>query len=131
MKKRSLLVSLIICLVLMSVPVLVHAAESGAEEEVTSDAAAMAEEDADADKTLTEEDAEAVVDKTLMKEDEEAENGKPLTEYWSEDSQAAESLRAYVSKVTDENDAENFIPVKDRIAVFDMDGTLTCETFFT
>ena len=68
MKKRSLLVSLIICLVLMSVPVLVHAAESG---------------------------AEAVVDKTLMKEDEEAENGKPLTEYWSEDSPAAESLRAY------------------------------------
>ena len=131
MKKRSLLVSLIICLVLMSVPVLVHAAESGAEEEVTSDAAAMAEEDAEADKTLTEEDAEAVVDKTLMKEDEEAENGKPLTEYWSEDSPVAESLRAYVSKVTDENDAENFIPVKDRIAVFDMDGTLTCETFFT
>ena len=104
MKKRSLLVSLIICLVLMSVPVLVHAAESG---------------------------AEAVVDKTLIKEAAEEENGKPLTEYWSEDSPAAESLRAYVSKVTDENDAENFIPVKDRIAVFDMDGTLNCETFFT
>jgi phosphoserine phosphatase len=88
----------------MSVPVLVHAAESG---------------------------AEAVVDRTLIKEAAEEENGKPLTEYWSEDSPAAESLRAYVSKVTDENDAENFIPVKDRIAVFDMDGTLTCETFFT
>ena len=25
-------------------------------------------------------------------------------------------------------DPENFIPEKDRIAVFDMDGTLTCET---
>ncbi len=54
-----------------------------------------------------------------------------LTENWSEDSKVAESLRNYVEKVTDETDSENFIPVKDRIAVFDMDGTLTCETFFT
>lgn len=55
----------------------------------------------------------------------------PLSEYWAADSQAAESLRNYVSKVTDEKDKENFIPVEDRIAVFDMDGTLTCETFYT
>ena len=33
--------------------------------------------------------------------------------------------------VTDPDDKENFIPVKDRIAVFDMDGTLTCETYYT
>ncbi len=56
---------------------------------------------------------------------------KGLSEYWSADSQAAESLRNYVSKVTNKNDAENFIPVEDRIAVFDMDGTLTCETYYT
>lgn len=43
----------------------------------------------------------------------------------------AEELRDYVAKVTNAKDKENFIPVKDRIAVFDMDGTLTCETFFT
>ncbi len=54
-----------------------------------------------------------------------------LTENWSEDSPVAQSLRDYVTKVTDEKDTENFIPVKDRIAVFDMDGTLICETFFT
>ena len=54
-----------------------------------------------------------------------------LSEYWTEDSQAAESLRAYVEKVTNPDDKENFIPVKDRIAVFDMDGTLTCETYYT
>ncbi len=54
-----------------------------------------------------------------------------LTEYWTEDSAVAESLRAYVKKVTDPSDRENFIPVKDRIAVFDMDGTLTCETYYT
>ena len=55
----------------------------------------------------------------------------PLTEYWTPDSAAAEHLRNYVAKITNAGDPENFIPEKDRIAVFDMDGTLTCETFFT
>ena len=55
----------------------------------------------------------------------------PLTEYWTPDSAAAEHLRSYVAKITNAGDPENFIPEKDRIAVFDMDGTLTCETFFT
>jgi len=55
----------------------------------------------------------------------------PLTSYWSEDSAAAKSLREYVTKVTDPAQKENFIPEKDRIAVFDMDGTLACETFYT
>ena len=54
-----------------------------------------------------------------------------LTEYWSQDSSVAKSLSDYVEKVTDPADKENFIPVEDRIAVFDMDGTLTCETFYT
>ena len=54
-----------------------------------------------------------------------------LNDNWSADSPVAESLRNYVEKVTDEDDPDSFIPVKDRIAVFDMDGTLTCETFFT
>ena len=56
---------------------------------------------------------------------------KALTEYWAADSAAAESLRSYVSKVTDQKDTENYIPAEDRIAVFDMDGTLTCETYYT
>ena len=55
----------------------------------------------------------------------------PLSKYWSPDSQAAKQLREYVTKVTDEKDTENFIPRKDRVAVFDMDGTLTCETYYT
>ncbi|SCW58941.1 Phosphoserine phosphatase [Ruminococcaceae bacterium YRB3002] len=55
----------------------------------------------------------------------------PMSRYWTSDSVAAGALRAYVSKVTDPADAENFIPVEDRIAVFDMDGTLTCETYYT
>ena len=55
----------------------------------------------------------------------------PLTEYWTADSPVAQSLREYVEKATDPKDTANFIPEKDRIAVFDMDGTLTCETFYT
>ncbi len=54
-----------------------------------------------------------------------------LSEYWAADSANAAKLREYVEKVTDETDEENFIPVKDRIAVFDMDGTLMCETYPT
>ena len=56
---------------------------------------------------------------------------RALSQYWTKDSAVAEELRDYVAKVTNAKDKENFIPVKDRIAVFDMDGTLTCETFFT
>ena len=33
--------------------------------------------------------------------------------------------------VTDPSDQANYIPEEDRIAVFDMDGTLTCETYYT
>ena len=45
-----------------------------------------------------------------------------LTAYWAPDSAAAQDLRDYVIKVTDPNDKANYIPEKDRIAVFDMDG---------
>ncbi len=55
----------------------------------------------------------------------------PLTGYWSEGSTPALELRNFVAKITNPDDRENFIPEKDRIAVFDMDGTLTCETYYT
>ena len=55
----------------------------------------------------------------------------PLSVYWTADSPVAQHLRDYVAKVTDPADEANFIPEKDRIAVFDMDGTLTCETYYT
>ena len=55
----------------------------------------------------------------------------PLTTCWTADSPAAQSLRDYVAQVTDPENEAGFIPEKDRIAVFDMDGTLTCETYYT
>ena len=42
---------------------------------------------------------------------------------WSKDSKTVESIEDYVKDVTDPKSG-NFIPIKDRIAVFDMDGTL-------
>ncbi|MCR5094437.1 MAG: haloacid dehalogenase-like hydrolase [Lachnospiraceae bacterium] len=49
-------------------------------------------------------------------------------EYWSEDSKAAASITDYVERVTDPSSGD-FIPVEDRIAVFDMDGTILGELY--
>ena len=47
--------------------------------------------------------------------------------YWQKDSAAYQALVSYVEDVTNRK-SPNFIPVKDRVAVFDCDGTLMCET---
>ena len=49
-------------------------------------------------------------------------------EYWTENSSAAEILNTYIASITDKN-SPDYIPVEDRIAVFDLDGTLMCETY--
>lgn len=46
---------------------------------------------------------------------------------WTDDAKAKNELISYIEAITDENGAD-FIPVTDRIAVFDLDGTLFCET---
>ena len=47
--------------------------------------------------------------------------------YWQEDSPAIVRLKQFVSQVTD-RDSKDFVPAVDRIATFDVDGTLLCET---
>ncbi|MBR3746328.1 MAG: haloacid dehalogenase-like hydrolase [Selenomonadaceae bacterium] len=47
--------------------------------------------------------------------------------YWAKDSVAKQKLIEYVTDVTNKR-SKNFIPVEDRIAVFDVDGTIACET---
>ena len=47
---------------------------------------------------------------------------------WVDGSNPIAQLKEYVEEVTNEK-SENYIPVEDRIAVFDLDGTLYCETF--
>ena len=47
--------------------------------------------------------------------------------YWNEDAASFLALTRYVEDVTDP-ESGHFIPVEDRVAVFDMDGTFLCET---
>lgn len=47
--------------------------------------------------------------------------------YWDKNAPSFQKLTAYVKEVTDPA-SPHFIPVEDRIAVFDLDGTLICET---
>ena len=47
--------------------------------------------------------------------------------YWTKNSVANKKLVNFVTDVTDKK-SKNFIPVEDRLAVFDMDGTFICES---
>lgn len=47
--------------------------------------------------------------------------------YWTKNSVANQKLVEFVTDVTNKR-SRNFIPVEDRIAVFDMDGTFICES---
>ena len=58
--------------------------------------------------------------------DSAAEAGKAELQYWSEGSPAAASIKEYVEAAVDEESA-GYIPVEDRIAVFDLDGTIIGE----
>lgn len=46
---------------------------------------------------------------------------------WTESAPLKSELTSYMAAITSESSAD-FIPVENRIAVFDMDGTLCCET---
>lgn len=46
---------------------------------------------------------------------------------WNDDAKAKEELVSYIEAITDKNN-EDYIPEENRIAVFDLDGTLYCET---
>ncbi len=52
---------------------------------------------------------------------------KDALSLWKDDAAAKKELTEYVEAVTKEGSAD-FIPVENRIAVFDLDGTLACET---
>lgn len=47
--------------------------------------------------------------------------------YWNKDAASYQALTDYIRDITNKK-SKNFIPVEDRIAVFDMDGTILCET---
>ena len=55
---------------------------------------------------------------------------KDALSLWTDGAEAKKALIDFVNDATQEG-GKNYIPVKDRIAVFDMDGTLACETYYT
>ena len=61
-------------------------------------------------------------------DEEPAESVELLSDYWAEGSEAAQKINDYLLTVTDETSSD-YIPEEDRIAVFDLDGTLMCETY--
>ena len=96
--------------------------EKATEEETTEEETTLASET-----TVVEETTEA--ETAAADEKKEEYDGYVIPE-WDPEAPAMQSLVEFVTASVDEK-SEGFIPVKDRIAVFDMDGTLTCETFFT
>ena len=54
-------------------------------------------------------------------------SSKNVLSLWADNSKLKTELTAYMKEITDKN-SKDFIPVENRIAVFDMDGTLCCET---
>lgn len=63
--------------------------------------------------------------------DEDTNLKEPTTlEYWAEDSPTAKAITKFVNTVCDES-SDSYIPPDERIAVFDMDGTLCGERFPT
>ena len=63
----------------------------------------------------------------IIETTQESEEDIDALSLWTSDAEAKKALVSYVENVTDEN-SHDYIPVEDRIAVFDMDGTILCET---
>lgn len=67
-----------------------------------------------------------VTEETEITAETEAAVVDPLS-LWNENAPAKKALVSYIETVTDENSVD-YIPIENRIAVFDMDGTILCET---
>ena len=85
--------------------------------------AAGAEADADAADA-----AEATAADTAGAETEvQAVDANEMLSLWNENAEARQQLISYMEAITKEG-GPDYIPVENRIAVFDFDGTLFCET---
>lgn len=109
MKKSKITISFMLMLIL-ACSMFLYGCSGGSDTGKTTEA----ESNAAAESTT-----EAQVDKT---------SDAVSFENWTEGSAVLTELTDYVAAVTDES-SKDFIPVEDRIAVFDLDGTLFCETF--
>ena len=80
----------------------------------------------DTETTAVTAEEEPEAEKAAQEDDETTAESEVLS-LWNDGAQAKEELISFIETVTDEN-SDDFIPVDDRIAVFDLDGTLFCET---
>lgn len=69
----------------------------------------------------------AVDDKAEYTEKSDAAQADDALSLWTDSAPLKAQLTDYIKTVTDDS-SDDFIPVENRIAVFDMDGTLCCET---
>ena len=70
--------------------------------------------------------AQPSVEPTTVSES-NADNSQDALSLWTESAPLKSELTSYMKTITDK-DSKDYIPVENRIAVFDMDGTLCCET---
>ena len=75
---------------------------------------------------------EAVTEEAAVGEEmeEQAYEYEDLFPSWNEDAPALQALTEYMEDITDES-SPDYIPISERIAVFDMDGTVYAELFPT
>ncbi len=76
---------------------------------------------------LPENETEAADDITEESSSDQVATSDEALSYWTDDSKLKSELVSYIETITDES-SPDFIPVVDRVAVFDLDGTLFCET---
>ncbi len=86
--------------------------------EAASEAEVSSAEDASSVETASAEDTSSA---------EEKKSDEPVLTLWTDTAPAKEKLTEYMAAITVEG-SEDYIPPEDRIAVFDLDGTLFCET---
>ena len=70
--------------------------------------------------------AQSSAEPTMVSES-SSNNAQDALSLWTESAPLKAELTSYMKTITDES-SKDFIPVESRIAVFDMDGTLSCET---
>ena len=77
--------------------------------------------------SVTMQETEATTETTSTIESADEVNDETALSLWTENAPLKKQLVEYMKAITDES-SPDFIPAKNRIAVFDFDGTLFCET---
>ena len=61
-------------------------------------------------------------------ESEDKKNTESILSLWKEGAESKQKLVDYIKKITDKKNKSTYIPPEDRLAIFDFDGTIFCET---